>query len=250
MIEKNNLITARNLADELGLSIETIWRYTREKRIPYIELGNKQYRYRLAEVIDALSIKEQPSNYEAEEDRIYTYQDYQNIPEDPGYHHEILEGILIKEPSPNVKHQRILRRLYRILEDYFKKHDPKGEIFFAPLDVTFEDITVVQPDLLYVSGTQNKIIKDNRIDGAPNLIVEIVSSTSRRRDRLQKLQIYQKAEVEHYWLVSPEEETLECFYLNDGLYSLIFTGMDKDVIEHPVFTGLNFSLKTLWEGRL
>lgn len=55
MIENNGLITARNLADELNLSIETIWRYTREERIPYIVLGNKRYRYRLADVMEALS---------------------------------------------------------------------------------------------------------------------------------------------------------------------------------------------------
>lgn len=71
---------------------------------------------------------------------------------------------MIKESAPNVMHQRVSRRLIRILEDYFWKADPAGEIFIAPLDVTFHDISVVQPDIFYVSGEQTQIVKDARIE--------------------------------------------------------------------------------------
>lgn len=73
----------------------------------------------------------------------YTYEDYLELPDQPGYRFEVLEGVLIKEPSPNVMHQRVSRRLQRILEDYFWQADPEGEIFNAPLDVTFLQINVV-----------------------------------------------------------------------------------------------------------
>lgn len=252
MIGNNNLMTARVLAGELNLSIGTIWRYTREKRIPYIELGNKQYRYRLADVMEALgtpsAVKEQAPDYRTGEDRLYTYQDYLEMPDEPGYRYEILDGILIKEPAPSVIHQRTCGRLYQILLEFFREYDSKGEVFFAPLDVTFQDITVVQPDLLYISGNQEEIVEAARIHGAPTLAVEIVSPSSRRKDRLQKLQIYQKAGVEHYWLVDPEDKALECFHLMKGVYSLVATGMDEDVVDHPVFLGLTISLKALWEG--
>lgn len=250
---ENNLITARTLANELNLSIETIWRYTREKRIPFIELGNKQYRYKLTDVIEALRapnvVREQPSDYQPEKKLLYTYEDYLKMPDEPGYRLEIIDGILIKEPSPNIMHQRISRRLQRMLEDYFWEHDPKGEIFNSPLDVTLKNINVVQPDLLYISSAQNEITKDTHIDGAPVLLVEIISPSSRRKDRLQKLQLYQREGVEHYWIVSPEDRTLECFYLADGIYSLLVTGIDDDVIEHPIFPELIIPLRVLWEGR-
>ncbi len=243
------LITAQALAEALDLSVETIWRYTRENKIPYIELGNRQYRYKLKDVINALNgncVKEKSASYETKPTKKLTYQDYLQIPEEPGYRFEILDGILIKEPSPSVIHQRTSRKLQRILEDYFEKVDPEGEVFDAPLDVTPLDFNVIQPDLFYVSGEQQLIVKEARIDGSPLLVVEIMSPSSARKDRLQKMRIYQKAEVKHYWLVDPQQKTLECFALHDGLYALVASGMEEEIVEHPNFPGLSIPLKSLW----
>ncbi|MFP4017081.1 MAG: Uma2 family endonuclease, partial [Halanaerobiales bacterium] len=197
MSGNKKMITAQDLAEELDLSVETIWRYTREDKIPYIQLGNKQYRYILAEVIAALNnpvVRESEAEYETNEklttNKKYTYQDYLELPEEPGYRYEILEGNLIREPSPIVIHQRVSRRLQRILEDYFWKVDPDGEVFNAPLDVTFSEITVVQPDLFYVASKESEIIKERRIDGVPTLLVEILSTYNPRKDRVQKMNIY------------------------------------------------------------
>ena len=246
-MDGKNLITAQVLADTLNLSVETIWRYTRTDRIPYVKLGDRQYRYSLAEVLQALSgvVKEKNQNYQTES-KTYTYQDYLALPEVPGFRYEVLEGILVKDPSPNLMHQRISRELELLLVLYFRKVDPKGEIFDAPLDVTFQDITVVQPDILYVAGNQLGIMKENRIDGAPTLTVEIMSDSSLRKDRVTKLQIYQKAGVQHYWLVSPRDNTFECFALKEGTYSLVALGTEDDVLEHPDFPGLAIPLAELW----
>lgn len=243
------LLTAQALAETLDLSVETIWRYTREKKIPCIELGKRQYRYKLDDVIKALSgdlVREKSVPYETKPTKKLTYQDYLDIPEEPGYRFEILDGMLIKEPSPSVMHQRASRKLQRILEDYFEDVDPEGEVFDAPLDVTPLDFNVVQPDLFYVSGEQKLIVKEARIDGPPVLVVEVMSPSSARKDRLQKMRIYQKAQVQHYWLVDPQEKTLECFAWHDGVYALVASGMDEDIVEHPNFAGLSIALKSLW----
>ncbi|MDO9534979.1 MAG: Uma2 family endonuclease [Bacillota bacterium] len=250
MSGEKELITAQVLAKALDLSAETIWRYTRENKIPYVELGSKQYRYRLADVINALTgstVQEKAAEYKPESPKRFTYQDYLEMPEEAGYRFEILEGLLVKEPAPNVKHQRVSRRLQRILEDYFWNVDTEGEVFDAPLDVTFFDINVVQPDVFYVSGEQKEIVKDARVDGPPTLVVEILSPSTSRRDRLQKMRIYQGAKVKHYWLVNPDEKTLECFSLQNDLYALVAAGMDDDVVEHPGFAGLSIALETLWK---
>ncbi|QTL96674.1 helix-turn-helix domain-containing protein [Iocasia frigidifontis] len=249
MSEKKELITAQDVAESLDLSVETIWRYTREGKIPFIELGKKQYRYKLADVIKALTdpvVKESKADYKTGNQKNFTYQDYLKLPEEPGYQFEVLEGCLVKEPSPNVMHQRVSRRLQRILEDYFYKIDHDGEIFNAPLDVTFSNTTVVQPDLFYISANQNKIIKEKRIDGSPVLVVEIISPYNPRKDRLQKMRIYQKAKIKHYWLVNPEERTLECFALRNNAYTLLASGMDEDIVEHPDFQNLSIPLEKLW----
>ncbi len=260
MSQEKELMTAQILAENLNLSVETIWKYTRDKKIPYIQLGNKQYRYRLEDVIKALSdssvknsgpyaVKENVAGYTLQSTRKITYQDYLTLPEEPGYRYEILDGILVKEPSPNVMHQRVSRRLQRILEDYIWEFDPAGEVFNAPLDVTFGDISVVQPDILYISSQQKHTILEARIDGPPTLVVEILSPSSSRKDRLKKLQIYQRAKVNHYWIINPEEKTVECFALRDELYTLVATGLDEDIIEHPDFKELSINLNTLWHGR-
>jgi Uma2 family endonuclease len=65
-------------------------------------------------------------------------------------------------------------------------------------------------------------------------------------DRLQKMRIYQRAQIEHYWLLDPQAKSLECFALHDCLYALVASGMDEEVVEHPDFTGLSIPLKSLW----
>lgn len=159
-----------SLSQPFGSPVETIWKYTREGRIPYIKLGSKQYRYRPGEVVETLSgiaVREKESGYQSGSENKLTYRDYLELPEEPGYRFEILEGMLVKETSPSVMHQRVSRRLQQLLEDYFRQTDPRGEVFGAPLDTTFGEETVVQPDLLYVSAKQQELIKETRIDGPP-----------------------------------------------------------------------------------
>ena len=185
-------------------------------------------------------VKEEGSDYAKQGE--YTYEDYLKLPEEPGYRFEILEGWLVKEPSPSVQHQRVSAILYRQLAIYYDQFDPEGEIFSAPLDVTLTNKNVVQPDLLFISGARKGIMCRERIDGPCDLVVEIMSPRNRRKDRLQKMEIYRKAGIPHYWLVDPEDELLEAFMLKDGNYSLVFNGGPGDQFKHPAFIGLELDL--------
>ncbi|MEW5784034.1 MAG: Uma2 family endonuclease [Bacillota bacterium] len=239
------LLTAQELAEILSLSVDTIWRYTRQNKIPVVELGEKQYRYKEEAVLAALAagdlpVKEEHSVYTKQGG--YTYEDYLKIPEEPGYRFEILEGILVKEPSPTMRHQRVSRELGYRLITFFNHFDPEGELFFAPLDVTLTTSNVLQPDLLFVSGARKEVMRKERIDGPCDLVVEIMSPTNRRKDRLRKMEIYRKAGIPHYWLVDPEENTLESFVLRDGNYALVFVGGPGDTFTHPEFPGLDLDL--------
>ncbi len=253
MPAEKEFITAHELAGALDLSVETIWRYTREEKIPFIKLGGKQYRYRLKEVIKALSgsgVREQTADYGGgrnDGSGKMTYEDYCALPEEAGYRYEVLDGVLVKDPSPNVPHQRATARLFLILSHYFKSVDPEGEVFIAPLDLTLGRYIVVQPDIIYVSGKQDNIVRYERIDGTPTLAVEVISPSSARKDRVKKMAIYQEAGVSHYWLVDPAERTLECFSLRNGLYTVVAGGMDEEVVRHPGLEGLEIELKGLWK---
>lgn len=246
------LLTAHELAEILSLSVETVWRYTREKKIPVVELGGRQYRYEKEAVLAALAgddprVKEDKPAYSGRSG--YTYDDFLRIPEEPGFRFEILEGILVKEPSPSVHHQRVCSALYRRLANYFDDFDPQGELFFAPLDVTLTESNVLQPDILFVSGERRHILREERIDGPCDLVVEIMSPANRRKDRLQKMEIYRKACILHYWLADPEENTLEAFMLKDGSYTLAAAGGPGDQFTHPCFPGLELELNEIFQRR-
>ena len=102
-----------------------------------------------------------------------TYEDYCRAPDDKRY--ELLNGELMMVPAPNTKHQRILLRLGRELSRLVQEHE-LGEVFVAPLDVVLSDTDVVQPDVLFISRAREDRITDANVQGAPDLVIEILSS--------------------------------------------------------------------------
>ena len=246
----DELITAQELADSLSLSVDTIWRYTREKRIPCVEIGNRQYRYNKQKVLKALSgetpssmVKEDLAPYEGK--KKLTYKDYAKIPEEPGFRYEVIDGILIRDPSPSFHHQRVSRRLQRILEDYFHETDPQGEVFNAPLDLNLTVHTVVQPDLMYFPG--NRPARNDPVDSVPELIVEILSPSTSRKDRVLKLNHYQSSGVPHYWILDPEGCFIEAYELRDEHYVSMVRSANG-IFSHPGFPGLSFDIDELFSN--
>ncbi len=244
----DGLVTAQELADSLRLSVDTIWRFTREKRIPYVEIGKRQYRYNKENVLKALSgetfstiVKEGSAPYQGK--KKLTYADYAKLPEEPGFRHEIIDGVLMRDPSPSFHHQRVSRRLQRILEDYINKVDPNGEIFDAPLDMALAVHTVVQPDLLYLPGSRPA--QNDPIDVVPELVVEVISPSTGRKDRVLKLNHYQASGVLHYWILDLEESFIEAYELRDGHYvSIVRSHMGT--FSHTSFPGLSFDIEMLF----
>ncbi len=254
-MSERRLVTAQELADMLQLSVETIWRYTRNKRIPYIQLSNRQYRYDPSEVMSRLGVSAPglgaglvcEARPEYMTNKVYTYDDYLQLPDGEGYHYEILDGMLVREPAPYVHHQRVSRRLQRLLEDYFASRDPAGEVFDAPIDVTLSGTNVVQPDLIYIPGARSEIVEEARIDGAPYLVVEVLSKWTRSKDRVMKRNIYERMQVPHYWVVDPEDEAIEAYALRDGAYVMRSSGLGEGEFVHPDFPGFAFDLAALWK---
>jgi len=247
-MHSGELVTAQELAASLSLSVDTVWRYTREKRIPYVEIGKRQYRYNRQEVLKALSgvtsstlVKEDSAPYQGK--KKLTFADYVKLPEEPGFRHEIIDGVLFRDPSPSYRHQRVSRRLQRILEDYFNQTDPTGEVFNAPLDLSLTKYTVVQPDLLYLPGSRPA--QKDPIDVLPELVVEVISPATGRKDRVLKMNHYRSTGVLHYWILDPEAGFIEAYELRDGHYVSIVRS-DAGTFSYPGFPGLSFDIETLF----
>jgi len=139
----------------------------------------------------------------------FTYEDFLNFPDD-GKRHEIIDGEHFVTPSPNMKHQALSANLTAILWTYLKTH-PLGAVFAAPFDVVFSDLDVVEPDLLYVSRERAGVLTEKDVRGAPDLVVEILSPSTRKIDELTKRKLYERFEVQEYWLVDPELDTVKVY---------------------------------------
>ena len=144
-----------------------------------------------------------------------TYEEYLNGPEIK-QRYEIVDGIMILPPGPSTGHQRVLGRMYKLL-DAFASEQQLGEIFIAPLDVVIqrEPLRTRQPDLLFVSGARADIV-GQVIEGAPDLVVEILSPSNSRPAMEEKLADYARLEVQECWLMSPEAHSVEVMELGEG----------------------------------
>jgi len=122
----------------------------------------------------------------------WTYDDYRRLPDD-GNRYEIIAGALRVTPAPSIRHQRISLRLEQALRRPAVRAG--GEIFHAPCDVYFAETSHVQPDIFYISRERASIIGETRIEGAPDLIIEVLSRSTRQRDEVEKHSLYEQFAV-------------------------------------------------------
>lgn len=173
----------------------------------------------------------------------FTYQDYLHMPEDKRY--ELVEGEFFMVPSPNESHQGISAELGYALQSYVKKQKA-GFVYYAPFDVVFSDEDVVQPDIIYVSKERRDIITRRNIQGAPDLVVEILSPKISYRDREIKRKLYSKYGVKEYWIVDPVKQTVEVLSLDVGGYRKTGTYNVNAPLTSHLLTDLSIDLKSVF----
>lgn len=175
----------------------------------------------------------------------YTHSDYLTWDDDSRY--ELIDGVpYMMSPAPSRVHQSVSSNLHLQLASFLKGKPCR--VYHAPFDVrlnadTYDD-TVVQPDLLVVCDRSK--LDDKGCVGAPDIVVEILSPSTARHDRLVKFQIYQKAGVREYWLIDPDTKTLQVCILEDGKYITTMYG-DTDTVHVHVLEGCAISLSDVFE---
>ncbi|MGZ8423523.1 MAG: Uma2 family endonuclease [Candidatus Binatia bacterium] len=175
---------------------------------------------------------------------ILTYEDYAAMPND-GNRYEILEGELAVTPAPSTRHQIASAKLFKLLSRYIDE-ESLGILLYAPVDLILESTSVLQPDLLFVSKGRQSIITDRAIEGAPDLVVEVLSPTTSRNDRVTKAQIYARHKVPAYWIVDPDQETVEVYLLNVDSYRLVVTLQGETPLPVPPFIDLKLAAKDIF----
>ena len=137
----------------------------------------------------------------------YTAEEVRNFPDDR-LRYEVIRGELFVSPAPKIPHQRIVRDLVRLLQDYLEA-EHLGEILPGPFEVVFTEDSAVQPDALVILRDRGPQPTIERLYGPPTLVIEVISYSSKRTDRIQKRALYMEEGVPEYWIVDPGLKRLE-----------------------------------------
>lgn len=176
-----------------------------------------------------------------------TYEDALYFPED-GQRHELIDGEHQVTPAPAPKHQWIAARLTRFL-DGFVSEQRLGRVLPAPLDVILSEADVVQPDLVFLATSSLERIGEKNVRGAPELVVEILSEATRRRDEITKRHLYERHGVEEYWIVDPVLETVKVYRRREGRFERAaeLSVEAGDRLATPLLPGLEIDLAAVFE---
>jgi Uma2 family endonuclease len=174
-----------------------------------------------------------------------TYDDFCLLPDD-GKRREIIEGELLVTPSPQTPHQRAVGRLFIRLGFFVESHK-SGEVFVGPFDVVFSEFDVVEPDILYISRAHAGILTNKNVQGAPDLVVEVLSENTSRVDRSVKLKLYGKFGVQEYWIIDPEGPSAEIYRRGEEGLTLVARLSAEDALTSPLFPGFSLPLRKLTE---
>lgn len=173
-----------------------------------------------------------------------TYEDYVKIPDEKRY--ELIEGELYMVPAPDFYHQILSRNIEFLLWDFVKKRN-LGVVVHAPVDVVLTPEDVFQPDILFISNEKRDIITEKNVQGAPDLVIEILSPSSQERDKIVKRTLYARHGVREYWIVDPVAKKVEIMTLGSKGFELFGIFLEEDTLFSPLIEGFTPPLKEVFE---
>ena len=188
-------------------------------------------------------IKEQQQPYEIDG---YDLPPFDNKEEEERY--EIVEGVRYEmKPAPTVPHQHILGEMYAML---YQGCRPNGVILFAPLDVYLDEDNQFQPDLVFIANHNASIIHHKRIEGAPDLVAEVLSPSTSHNDKIRKKRQYERHGVQEYWIVDPVHRTVDQFIREQGTFVLHRTYGTEGLLASPIVSCVSIDLSRLFSFTL
>lgn len=182
--------------------------------------------------------------YSIPEKESYTYEDYAKLPEGAPY--QLIGGQLVMTPSPTPYHQEVSKRLEYLLYEFVEKKSSLGKIYDAPIDVYFEQGETYQPDIIFISNEKLHIIKKDKVEGAPDLIIEILSPTTAYYDLKHKKMTYERYGVREYWLVDPLEKSIEVYENREGKFVFAVEAEKQGKLRSVILPGFEIDLKEIF----
>ncbi|NBB75650.1 MAG: Uma2 family endonuclease [Bacteroidetes bacterium] len=184
-----------------------------------------------------------PATLPLPEKERYTYADYVQLPEGAPY--ELIHGELVMSPSPTPFHQIIQSNLHFALSQFVRNGD-YGRVLTAPMDVRLSEEDTVQPDLLFIATERRALIGEKAIEGAPDLIVEILSPSTAYRDLTTKKRLYEQHGVREYWTVDPDTQAVEVHVNTDDGFTQRARVVESGTAASTLLDGFHVDLADLF----
>lgn len=175
-----------------------------------------------------------------------TYDDLALWPDD-GKRHEIIDGDHYVTPSPMLRHQDVAGRLYSKILTFLHDH-PLGWVYIAPTDVVLSPKNVLVPDLLFVTRERQPVLTPKNLQGPPDLVLEVLSDSTRRTDEVIKRKLYERFGVVEYWVADPVVDRLRIYRSEGGLFAraVELSVEAGDSLTTPLLPGLSIPLTEIF----
>ena len=178
-----------------------------------------------------------------------TYEEYRQMEFDDNdfFIYELIKGIIVRKSSPTIQHQRIVRKITIAIEKFLDEH-PIGEVFFAPLDVVLDNNNATQPDVLFIGKEKAAILNETEqvVIGVPDILIEVLSPGSIKRDKIDKRGIYEKTGVPEFWIIDPFSKTIEVLKLVKKQYDLFDFEEAEGTIKSSILKGFELDLEKVF----
>ncbi len=174
----------------------------------------------------------------------HTLKDYEALPEGAPY--QLIEGELVISPAPSFWHQKVLKRLFLRFHERVEKAGI-GEVVFSPIDVYLDEENAFQPDLVVILKDSLDKITEKGIEGAPDLVVEVLSSSTAYYDLKEKKDVYERKGVKEYWIVDPKMEEVEVYVNEGGNFRKVSSKRKKGSVSSPLIKDLKIDLEELFK---
>jgi Uma2 family endonuclease len=176
--------------------------------------------------------------------RRWTYDEFAAESPESNLPTELWDGEIIMSAAPRPFHQKIVLRAVQCLDDHVRPRKI-GEVYVSPIDVVFSGNRAVQPDVVFVSNARKSIVDETCIRGVPDLLVEVISEGTWRRDRVDKKALYEQFGVTEYWIIDPDSRLIEVFALVKGSFQLHARGVGAAKVGSKLLAGLKVSFDQL-----
>jgi Uma2 family endonuclease len=160
--------------------------------------------------------------------------------------YELLDGQIVQRSSPHYQHQSVLFKLAKAI-DIFIADKNNGIIFMAPIDVYLDEENYVVPDLIYLSEeNKNKLSPEGYIKGSPDIIAEVLSPSTAKHDKGDKMKIYKKHRVAEYWLIDPKARSVEIYVFRQNDYDLDEWQSETGIVKSTVLPGFTLNIEQIF----